>query len=423
MLNYIATFFSELWSLTYDMAPYLMLGFLFAGVLHVWFPQHKVNKFLGGNNLKSVMNASFIGVPLPLCSCGVIPAGISFHKNGASKGSAISFMTSTPQTGVDSILVTWSMLGLPLAIIRPIVAMITGVFGGWWVNRGEKKAITTKPLETESTQKIKGNKMIAMLRYAFIDFMADIVKWLAIGLVLAALIAVVVPDDFFGEYMTNPFYEYLFVILASIPLYVCATASVPIAAVLILKGISPGAALVFLMAGPATNAATITVIAHSLGRLVFIKYLVTIIVGAIASGLVIDHLLPSEWFAIAESMQGHQHEMLPEWLGLGSTIILTALILYHLMNMLGSFFNKKSFETRAVKAGEKLNNPQLHVEGMDCKHCKMNIEKQLQQIEQVKSVDADFKTGIVKLEGQNIDPEEVGKLVDEVGYKLAGVIE
>ncbi len=422
MLNYIATFFSELWGLTYDMAPYLILGFLFAGVLHVWFPQHKVNKFLGGNNLRSVVNASIIGVPLPLCSCGVIPAGISFHKNGASKGSAISFMTSTPQTGVDSILVTWSMLGLPLAIIRPIVAMITGVFGGWWVNRGEKKAISTKPLETESTQKIKGNKIIAMLRYAFVDFMSDIVKWLAIGLVLAALIAVVVPDDFFGEYMTNPFYEYLFVILASIPLYVCATASVPIAAVLILKGISPGAALVFLMAGPATNAATITVIAHSLGRLVFIKYLATIVVGAIASGLVIDHLLPSEWFAIAESMQQHQHEILPQWLGWASAIILTALIIYHLMKLAGNFFSKKSFKTREIKAGEKLDNPHLYVQGMDCKHCKMNVEKQLQQIDDVEAVEADFKTGKVKIDGKNIDLDKVGQIVSDVGYKLAGVI-
>ncbi|HKK60412.1 MAG TPA: permease [Salinivirga sp.] len=422
MLNYINTFFSELWHLTLEMAPYLMLGFLFAGVLHVWFPQHKVNRFMGKHNLRSVFNASLIGVPLPLCSCGVIPAGVSFYKNGASKGSAISFMTSTPQTGVDSILVTWSMLGLPLALIRPVVAMITGIFSGWWVNKGEKQKIISKPLNEGSSQHIKDNKIVAMLRYAFIDFMADIVKWLALGLLLAALIAVIVPDDFFSQHMTHPAYEYLFVILASIPLYVCATASVPIAAVLILKGISPGAALVFLMAGPATNAATITVIAQTLGRISFIKYLVTIIVGAIASGLVIDYLLPSSWFAIEQSMQTHEHGILPEWLIYSSATILILLILYHLMKILGNLFSKERFKTREVVSGEKLDNPNLHVSGMDCKHCKMNIEKHLKQIDGVDHVEANENTGYVAVQGKNVPIDSVQQQVKDLGYKLEGVI-
>ncbi|PLX17479.1 MAG: heavy metal-associated domain-containing protein [Salinivirgaceae bacterium] len=422
MLDYINTFLSELWHITLEMAPYLILGFLFAGILHVWFPAHKVNRFMGRHNLKSVINASIIGVPLPLCSCGVIPAGISFYKNGASKGSAISFMTSTPQTGVDSILVTWSMLGLPMALIRPVVAMITGVFGGWWVNRGEKKKIATQPLQDDEVREIKGNKIIAMLRYAFVDFMADIVKWLTIGLLLAALISVLVPDDFFSEYMTNPFYEYLFVILASVPLYVCATASVPIAAVLILKGISPGAALVFLMAGPATNAATITVIAQTLGRLTFIKYLLTIVGGAILSGIVIDNFLPESWFSIAESMGSHEHELLPEWLVWSSSLILITLIIYHLMKIMGNLFNKDSFKTRDIVAGEKLDNPNLHVSGMDCKHCKMNIEKHLKQIDGVDSVEANENTGYVALKGEGISIDNIQSQVKDLGYKLEGVI-
>jgi uncharacterized membrane protein YraQ (UPF0718 family)/copper chaperone CopZ len=422
MLEYINTFLLELWYLTLEMAPYLLLGFLFAGILHVWFPAHKVNRFMGRHNLRSVINASIIGVPLPLCSCGVIPAGISFYKNGASKGSAVSFMTSTPQTGVDSLLVTWSMLGLPLALIRPAVAMITGVFGGWWVNHGEKKKIATQPLQDDEIREIKGNKIIGMLRYAFIDFMADIVKWLAIGLLLAALISVLVPDDFFSEYMTNPFYEYLFVIIASVPLYVCATASVPIAAVLILKGISPGAALVFLMAGPATNAATITVIAQTLGRVTFVKYLVTIVIGAIASGLIIDYLLPSSWFTIGETMQNHEHELLPEWLVWSSAIILTGLILYHIMKILGNFFSKADFKTRGAIAGEKLDNPKLFISGMDCKHCKMNIEKHLSQIEGVEVVNANEKTGYVALKGKNISIDLIQDHVKDLGYKLEGII-
>lgn len=422
MLNFIQTFFIELWHLTTEMAPYLMLGFLFAGMLHVWSPRHKVNKYLGQHNLRSVVNASLIGVPLPLCSCGVIPAGISFYKNGASKGSAVSFMTSTPQTGVDSILVTWSMLGLPMALIRPVVAMVTGVTGGWWVNKNKARKIKTKPLEPEQQTKIEGNKIIAMLKYAFIDFMADIVKWLVVGLLIAAMISIIVPDDFFGQYMTNPLYEYLFVLLASIPLYVCATASVPIAAVLILKGISPGAALVFLMAGPATNAATITVILQTLGRKTFIKYLTTIVIGAVVSGLIIDHFLPASWFAIEEMLE-HKHEVLPKWLSISSALILTLLILYHMVNIIKNLFRKESFQTRVPQSGEVLDNPHLYVEGMDCKHCKMNIEKHLNQIDGVDNVDANEKTGYVKVDGQAVKIDQVDEQVKSLGYKLAGIIQ
>lgn len=423
MLKYAEQFLFSLWQLTLEMSPYLMLGFLFAGVLYVWFPRHKVHKYLGQHNFRSVLNASLIGIPLPLCSCGVIPAGISFFKNGASKGASVSFMTSTPQTGVDSILVTWSMLGMPLALIRPIVAMATGVFGGWWVNRGHQKQLSelSKPY-VEAPVKDPQNKILAMLKYAFVDFMADIVKWLVIGLVFAAIIDVIVPDDFFSAYMSNSFYEYALVLLASIPLYVCATASVPIAAVLILKGISPGAALVFLMAGPATNAATITVIAQTLGRMTFLKYLVTIIVGAVLSGLIIDYLLPSSWFIITESMQGHQHGILPQWLVWVSTISLLLLIIYHSMRKIKGFFTTSKITTREVNVEEKLSDPTLLVSGMNCKHCKMNIEKHLVQIEGVISVDANENTGAVICRGVDISADDVQKMIHSLGYKLEGVV-
>ena len=141
VFSFISDFWSELVTLTLEMAPYLLLGFLFAGVLYAWFPSHKIVRYMGKNNSASALNAALLGVPLPLCSCGVIPTGISFYKNGASKGSAVSFLISTPQTGVDSIMVTWSLLGLPMAIIRPIIAFITGVFGGILTNRLEKKEL------------------------------------------------------------------------------------------------------------------------------------------------------------------------------------------------------------------------------------------------------------------------------------------
>ncbi|MDR9488660.1 permease, partial [Salibacter sp.] len=135
ILDFLKSLVVAFWELFSEMSPYLVLGFLLAGILHVYFPKDKVNKYLGKRNLKSVINAALVGVPLPLCSCGVIPTGVSFHKNGASKGASVSFLISTPQTGVDSILATYSLMGLPFAVIRPIVALITGITGGLFTNK------------------------------------------------------------------------------------------------------------------------------------------------------------------------------------------------------------------------------------------------------------------------------------------------
>ena len=247
------------------MAPYLILGFLIAGILKVLVPANIMTKYLGKSNTSSVINASLFGIPLPLCSCGVLPTGISLYKNGASKGSSVSFLISTPQTGVDSILVTWSMLGLPLAIIRPITAFFTGVAGGILTNKFDSTRLSIKT-EVNQEKKSKGSSLREIFRYAFIEMVDDIAKWLVIGLLIAAFITVAVPDEFFNEFNITGLTGMVLILVVSIPLYICATASVPIAAVLLLKGLSPGAILVFLMAGPATNAATITVIGKNLGK-------------------------------------------------------------------------------------------------------------------------------------------------------------
>ena len=130
MVEYISEYLNELWVLLQEMAPYLLIGFLFAGILKVFFPKKLIRKYIGGANLRSVIYASLLGVPMPLCSCGVLPTGISFFKNGASRGSTVSFLVSTPQTGVDSIIATYAMLGLPLALLRPVIALLSGIMGG-----------------------------------------------------------------------------------------------------------------------------------------------------------------------------------------------------------------------------------------------------------------------------------------------------
>lgn len=420
-MKYVGFFLKELYYLVLDMAPWLLLGFLIAGILHVVFPQGKINKLLGNSSMKSVLRAALIGIPLPLCSCGVIPTGISIHKNGASKGAAISFLISTPQTGIDSIMVTYSLLGLPFAIVRPIVALLTGLMGGAFTNKLEPaEPVVESVIENKAdTGSDKKNPILEILRYAFVDFLEDIAKWLVIGLLIAALIAVVLPDDFFATYIQNDFLGMLIILVASIPLYVCATSSVPIAAVLMLKGISPGAALVFLMAGPATNAATISVIGNSMGRKTLIAYLGTLIVGSMLSGMFIDFFLPREWFtyALTQVHEGHEHGLLPFWLQLSSGIAIT-------------LFMANIFLRRLIKKIRKSSNTKIEtqvmgeikviVRGMTCNHCKMSVENNLKKIEGVDAISADVDDELVTIKGEGVDLDKIKEVVESIGYKYGG---
>ena len=422
-MQYISLYFEKLVALVLDMSPWLLLGFLIAGLLHVFFPQGKINKLLGSSNLKSVLRAALIGIPLPLCSCGVIPTGVSIHKNGASKGAAISFLISTPQTGVDSIMVTYSLLGLPFAIVRPIIALITGVAGGILTNRLEP-SLKTKPFEENTiipeNKRQRKNQFVEIFRYAFFEFLEDIAKWLVIGLLIAALIAVFVPDDFFATYIQNDLLGMLIILAASIPVYVCATSSVPIAAVLMMKGVSPGAALVFLMAGPATNAATISVIGNSMGRKTLFIYLITLISGALFSGLFIDNVLPREWFtrAVMQLHEGHEHSLLPYWLRLISGILITLFILNIYLRKWIRKFKRGTDQTNDLK----MNEIKIFVRGMNCNHCKMTVESQLKKLEGIDDSIADVDSETVILTGNHIDLGKVKEAVESVGYKYDGKV-
>ncbi len=423
-MHYINNFFSELLFILTEMAPYLLLGFIFAGLLHLLFPKKKIRKYMGQNNFRSILNASLLGVPLPLCSCGVIPTGISFYKHGASKASTVSFLISTPQTGVDSIFVTYSLLGLPFAIIRPIVAFVTGLFGG----------LITKKIDSSSEAVQSGNgendnempkgvfpKIREMFRYSFIEFLQDISNWLIIGLLIAALISVFVPDDFFADMMPNNFVGMLLILVIAIPVYICATASVPVAAVLMLKGLSPGAALVLLMAGPATNAATITMIGKVLGKKSLIGYLGAIITGAMLSGLFIDYFLPPEWFRLSGHFghMNHNHEMLPMWLKTGSAILLSLLIFNgYLQKYLKS--RRMNLEAKA-NVGPMFDSDSIttiYVGGMTCNHCKENVENSIKSVKGVDDVAVDLTTGKVNIRGKSFDMHKIRTGIKSIGYKV-----
>lgn len=432
-MDYINQFIIDFIEILNEMSPYLMLGFFFAGVLKVAFPQRFIDKYLGQKNSKSVLNASLIGIPLPLCSCGVIPTGISFFKSGATKGSSVSFLISTPQTGVDSILVTYSLLGLPFAIIRPIIALATGFFGGILTNKADNSNEITEIEDTndccatgkkencdcetsEANQNKQKSKLYTLFHYAFVEFLQDISKWLIIGLLLAAVISVLIPDDFFTSFIGNDLIGMFVILIASIPLYICATSSVPVAAVLMMKGLSPGAALVFLMAGPATNAATITVLNKVLGKKTMWTYLISIISGAIVFGLLIDNFLPREWFTFGglhHHMSGHEgHWELPNWLQWASSISLTLLIVNGYIQKYIS--SKKQLQITVSQKDEMF----VRVNGMKCNHCKNSVEKHIGALQNIDIAEVNLEQKILRMVGTSISQSQIRKEIESLGFEL-----
>ncbi len=439
MKEFIVDYISELIYLLNEMAPWLILGLVFAGLLKVFFPEKKVQKYMGRSNTKSAVNASLLGIPMPLCSCGVIPTGVSFFRNGASKGATNSFLISTPQTGVDSIFATYSMLGWPFAILRPIVAFVTGIVGGVLTNWLVKdKPAPTSPfanlkLDTAALGKTdptvscaddscgcndtpapKGNTFVRATHYAFIELLQDIAKWLIIGFLVAALISVALPADFFSRFQGWGILEILIILAASIPLYVCATGSIPIAAVLLMKGVSPGAALVFLMAGPATNVATMTVLGNTMGRKALYVYLGTIIGGAVLFGMLTNWLIPTE-LIMSQMVHIHgdgEHEMLPKWLQVSSTVLLIGSLIF------GYFYER--FEKS--KMTSTMNLKTLKVEGMTCSHCEASITRNLSQLDGIDEVFADRNSSEVKIKGEKINLGQIEKVITEIGYQYKGEV-
>jgi uncharacterized membrane protein YraQ (UPF0718 family) len=330
ILKFLGEFAIAFWATLAEMSPYLLFGFLVAGFLSVLIPQTLVERHLGGSGLWPIVKASLFGVPLPLCSCSVIPVSMSLHKHGASKASTVSFLLSTPQTGVDSIFVTYSLLGLVFAIFRPIAAFITGVVGGVLVSIFDKKTSSPDAAPVKCTDECccphkKSNWFIRTLQYGFVSLPSDIGKPMLIGVFIAAAISALIPKDFFATYLPGGIVSMLVMMLVGIPVYVCATASVPIAAALIIKGLSPGAALVFLMTGPATNAASFVTIWQTLGRRTAIIYLATVAGCAIAFGLTIDYIFKIT--GPAESMH-HIHTAGTGPLKTISAIVLLAILIY-----------------------------------------------------------------------------------------------
>lgn len=425
----------EILELVNSMSPYLLLGFTLAGLMHAFLPSAIYNRYLSGRNFRSVLNAAILGIPLPLCSCGVIPTAMSLRKDGASKGATISFLIATPQTGVDSIVATYSLMGLPFALLRPLAAIVTALFGGTLANYvdnndDKSKAEGVEQCGCANEEKTTFSKKIkTAARYAYIEMMQDIGRWLVLGLIVAGLITVFVPDSFFSLFADRPFASMLMVLLFAIPMYLCATGSIPIAVALMLKGLSPGTALVLLMAGPAVNVASLLVIGKVMGRKSLFTYLFSIISCAILFGLSIDYLLPREWFTmpLAHIHSCHSCSEL-SYFNSVCTIVLAILLL----NAFIMRYRKSTPSASLVPLKQGDNPPHdcscqvcstaplsIVVKGMNCNHCKSNVEAAILKIADVKSVEIDLASGRTVIHG-NPNRDDVIKAVEALGFSVVG---
>jgi hypothetical protein len=332
MIDIIKSILVDFWLTVAEMSPYLLFGFFMAGLLSILVSPRFVETHLGGRGLWPLVKASAFGVPLPLCSCSVIPVSMSLHKHGASKGSTIAFLLSAPQTGVDSIFVTLSLLGPVFAVFRPVAALITGVVGGVLVDLFGKTSPENNRSQKSNDKCCNGNsigKMVSGFKYGFVALPRDIGKAMLVGLVIAAFISTLVPDDFFAEKlkMGKGILPMLVMMVLGIPVYVCATASVPIAATLILKGLTPGAALVFLMTGPATNAASFTIIWKTMGKTTAIVYLAAVAGCSLAAGICLDYIAGG--FDM-EIVSRHAH-LIPSFVKHASAVILLSILAHAIL--------------------------------------------------------------------------------------------
>ncbi|MCF8002945.1 MAG: permease [Chromatiaceae bacterium] len=432
-MDIVTAFPTALWGILLELAPSLLVGLLIAGLIHAYVPSAVIRRGLSRPDLSSVVRASLVGVPLPLCSCGVIPTALGLRRQGASPGAATSFMISTPQTGVDSILVTAAFLGWPFALFKLIAAFVTGVVGGALVNRVVPAAPSDEAqdgLSHPDDERPRGGlaRITEAVRYAVFDLLGAINTWLVIGVVAAALVTTLTPVDFFADRPWADGMLGMLVMLAiALPLYVCTTASVPIAASLIAAGLPAGSALVFLMAGPATNLATIGAVYRTLGAKVLSVYLGTVVVMSLGFGLIFDQLLTT--VPVQTLVHEHQQGWLP---------VLSALLLLALMAMLG--FRQYRAQTQAkarlatlqgLDSGANAGSQQdlaaqpgrdaliLEVKGMTCGHCVATVKNALESLEQVHEASPDLATGQVVIRGGFVETETLKHAIGGAGFQLA----
>ena len=338
MMNFIFQILGESWRLLQQASIYVLFGILVAGILRIFLSPSTVARHLGQGRFRSVFKASLLGIPIPLCSCGVLPAAASLKKQGANKGATTAFLISTPESGVDSVALTYALLDPVMTVARPAAAFATATAAGLSENllsKEDEESMAKPDLscpvdgqeclpEDHRSHHTFSQKLRAGLAYALNDLWNDIAVWFLVGIFLAGLITALVPADALTRYLGGGLPSMLIMLAVGIPLYICATASTPIAAALILKGVSPGAALVFLLVGPATNVTSLTVLLGILGKRATAIYLTAIAISAVVFGLALDQVYAILGIS-AQAMAGKATEVIPPWAQVGGAVVLLAL--------------------------------------------------------------------------------------------------
>lgn len=330
MLSILTEALQESWHLLLESSVYVLFGLLVSGFLRIFLNPNAVSRHLGQGRFKPVIKAAFLGIPIPLCSCGVLPAAVSLRKQGANRGATTAFLISTPESGLDSIAITYALMDPLMTIARPLVAFITATIAGIAENvfgPVDRHHPATPDLRCPIDACCDGQdcspadhgrhhslaeKILAGLKYSLTEVWDDMAAWFLLGLILAGLITAIIPDELLARHLGGGLPSLLLMLAMGIPLYICATASTPIAAALILKGVSPGAALVFLLVGPATNITSLTVLFGTLGKRATALYLTAIALSALIFGMALDHVYLFLGVS-AMAMTGEAAELIPPW--------------------------------------------------------------------------------------------------------------
>lgn len=434
LINYFTSLVNEAVWVFNEMALYLLLGFVVAGLLHSFFPRQWIVKRMSEARLSSNIWAAVFGIPLPLCSCSVLPATEALQKSGASKGATVSFLTATPQTGVDSILVTYSFFAWPLTLFKLGAALVSGILGGLWVNASgdERHALREKNADQDFEKYMQkegpqDHSIGAFSRYAFEELPLSLRKWMLWGVFIAALISTSLPANLAEtlHLQENPWLSYIAFLLIGLPMYVCSTGSLPIAASLIAKGFSPGGAFVFLMVGPATNAASITMLYKTLGRKHLLIFLTNLIVITLLFAALFDYLFPNmgaELTARLASMEHahHQHEM--GWLEVGKWAASIALLLLFTQDLIRRLLFR--FRAAGAQENQAIQQWDMQIDGLHCGKCVARATSSLLELEEVESADVQLDgKGVVWIKNGNTAELErrLSEALKHHDYKLSNL--
>lgn len=411
MLQILSEWAAETWRVTLELAPWLLFGLFMAGLLHVLLPIGYIRRHLGGSGFSNVLKAVIVGIPMPLCSCGVIPTGIGLKRDGASDGASVGFLIATPQTGVDSFFVAASMLGWPFALFKVGAALVTGLAGGVLTNLIKHRAVEP-PEQSAFSGTRKGNlreRVYALFEFGFVEILGGVAGWMVIGVILAGLIGAVVPDDYFANVAwMSGLAGMLVILLVSLPMYVCAVASVPLAYGLVQAGMPTGAALVFLMAGPASNAATVGAILKAFGARIVGIYVGTVAVLSILLGWLFQSVIGD-----AATKQALQHEH-TAWWAVAAAFVLIALLAWHLLA--GIRMRLRARRIARLTPGE--HSYTFAVRGMECGKCVAHVTDAIERLGGVDAAYVDLESGEARVVGHRLSTDAIIQVVGDAGYEI-----